>query len=109
MDVKRYNAPPTTITRDIERFTVPTGNIYESVMIIAKRANQISAELKQELSKKLEEFTSMNDNLEEVFENREQIEMSKYYEKLPKAGLLATQEFLEGKIYFRKAESNKTN
>jgi DNA-directed RNA polymerase subunit K/omega len=107
MELKRYNAPLNTITRDIERFTAPTGNIYESVMVIAKRANQISAELKQELSKKLEEFSSISDNLEEVFENREQIEMSKYYEKLPKAGLLATQEFLEGKIYFRKAESNK--
>ncbi|MDR2026264.1 MAG: DNA-directed RNA polymerase subunit omega [Prevotellaceae bacterium] len=107
MDIKRYNAPSNTVTRDIEKFTAPTGNIYESVMIISKRANQIAAELKQELSKKLEEFSSISDNLEEVFENREQIEMSKYYEKLPKAGLLATQEFLEGKIYFRKAESSK--
>ncbi|MDR2382806.1 MAG: DNA-directed RNA polymerase subunit omega [Prevotellaceae bacterium] len=107
MDVKRNNAPANTITRDIERFTAPTGNIYESVMVIAKRANQISAELKQELSKKLEDFASISDNLEEVFENREQIEMSKYYEKLPKASLLAVQEFLEGRIYFRKAESNK--
>jgi DNA-directed RNA polymerase subunit K/omega len=107
MDVKRNNAPANTVTRDIEKFTAPTGNIYESVMVIAKRANQISAELKQELSKKLEEFASISDNLEEVFENREQIEMSKYYEKLPKASLLAVQEFLEGRIYFRKAESNK--
>jgi DNA-directed RNA polymerase subunit K/omega len=105
MDVKRINAPTNTVTRDIERFTAPTGNIYESVMVIAKRANQISAELKQELSKKLEDFASISDNLEEVFENKEQIEMSKYYEKLPKATLLAVQEFLEGKIYFRKAES----
>jgi DNA-directed RNA polymerase subunit K/omega len=105
MDVKRINAPANTVTRDIERFTAPTGNVYESVMVIAKRANQISAELKQELSKKLEEFASISDNLEEVFENKEQIEMSKYYEKLPKATLLAVQEFLEGKIYFRKAES----
>ncbi|MDR0724797.1 MAG: DNA-directed RNA polymerase subunit omega [Prevotellaceae bacterium] len=107
MDIKRNNAPANTITRDIEKFTAPTGNIYESVMVIAKRANQISAELKQELSKKLEEFASISDNLEEVFENREQIEMSKYYEKLPKASLLAVQEFLEERIYFRKAESNK--
>jgi DNA-directed RNA polymerase subunit K/omega len=107
MDVKRNSAPANTVTRDIETFTAPTGNIYESVMVIAKRANQISAELKQELSKKLEEFSSVSDNLEEVFENREQIEMSKYYEKLPKASLLAVQEFLDGKIYFRKAESNK--
>jgi DNA-directed RNA polymerase subunit K/omega len=107
MDVKRNNAPANTVTRDIEKFTAPTGNLYESVMVIAKRANQISAELKQELSKKLEEFVSVSDNLEEVFENREQIEMSKYYEKLPKASLLAVQEFLEERIYFRKAESNK--
>jgi DNA-directed RNA polymerase subunit K/omega len=107
MDVKRNSAPANTITRDVEKFTAPTGNIYESVIVIAKRANQISAELKQELSKKLEEFSSISDNLEEVFENREQIEMSKYYEKLPKASLLAIHEFLEGKIYFRKAESNK--
>jgi DNA-directed RNA polymerase subunit K/omega len=104
---KRYNAPANTMTRNIEKFTAPTGNIYESVMVIAKRANQISAELKQELSKKLEEFTSVTDNLEETCENEEQIEMSKYYEKLPKSSLLAIQEFLEGKIYFRKAESIK--
>jgi DNA-directed RNA polymerase subunit K/omega len=107
MDVKRNSAPANTVTRDIEKFAAPTGNIYESVMVIAKRANQISAEIKQELSKKLEEFASVSDNLEEVFENREQIEMSKYYEKLPKASLLAVQEFLDEKIYFRKAESYK--
>jgi DNA-directed RNA polymerase subunit K/omega len=104
---KRSNAPTNTVTRNIEKFTAPTGNIYESVMVIAKRANQISAELKQELSKKLEEFASVTDNLEETCENEEQIEMSKYYEKLPKPSLFAVQEFLEGKIYFRKAESNK--
>lgn len=107
MDIKKTNAPTNTITRDIEKFDEQTGNTYESVMIIAKRANQISAELKQELSKKLEEFSSFSDNLEEIFENREQIEMSKYYEKLPKPSLLAIEEFLEEKIYFRKAESNK--
>ncbi|MDR0385336.1 MAG: DNA-directed RNA polymerase subunit omega [Prevotellaceae bacterium] len=107
MDVKRNNAPASTVTRDIEKFTAPTGNIYESIMVIAKRANQISAELKQELSKKLEEFASVSDSMEEVFENKEQIDVSKSYEKLPKASLLAIQEFLEGKIYFRKAESNK--
>ncbi|MDR0560261.1 MAG: DNA-directed RNA polymerase subunit omega [Prevotellaceae bacterium] len=107
MEIRRFNAPTNTVTRNIEKFTAQTGNIYESVMVIAKRANQISAELKQELSKKLEDFSSVNDNLEEVFENREQIEMSKYYEKLPKAGLLAAQEFMEGKIYYRKAKSTK--
>ena len=78
-----------------------TGNIYESVVIISKRANQISAEIKQELSKKLSEFASTQDNLDEVFENREQIEISRYYEKLPKPTLMATQEFIDGKIYFR--------
>ena len=99
--------PATTITRDVEKFGRNTDNVYESVMIIAKRANQISTALKQELTKKLEEFSSYSDSLEEVFENREQIEMSKYYEKMPKPSLLATQEFLEGKIYYRKAETPK--
>ena len=78
-----------------------TGNLYESVAIIAKRANQISVQIKEDLSKKLAEFASYNDSLEEVFENREQIEISRYYEKLPKPTLLATQEFIEGKVYWR--------
>ena len=78
-----------------------TGNIYESVAIIAKRANQISADIKNELSKKLQEFASSQDNLDEVFENREQIEISRFYEKLPKPTLMATQEFVEGKVYLR--------
>ncbi len=78
-----------------------THNIYESVAIIAKRANQISVEIKQDLSKKLQEFASYNDSLEEVFENREQIEISRYYEKLPKATLIATQEFVENSIFWR--------
>jgi len=78
-----------------------TGNIYETVAIIAKRANQISVQIKEDLSKKLAEFASYNDSLEEVFENREQIEISRYYEKLPKPTLLATQEFIEGKVYWR--------
>lgn len=109
MDVKKINAPLNTVTRNVERLDENTGNLYESVMIITKRANQISAELKQELNRKLEEFVSYTDSLEEVFENREQIEISRYYEKLPKPSLLAIQEFLEGKIYYRKAaESPKT-
>ena len=78
-----------------------TGNIYESVSIIAKRSNQIAADIKNELSKKLQEFASSQDNLDEVFENREQIEISRFYEKLPKPTLMATQEFIEGKVYFR--------
>ena len=77
------------------------GNVYETVKIIAKRANQISAEIKSELDKKLVEFSSLNENIEEVFENREQIEISRYYEKLPKPVLIATQEFIEDKIYYR--------
>ena len=78
-----------------------THNIYESVAIISKRANQISVQIKDDLSKKLAEFASYNDSLEEVFENREQIEISRYYEKLPKSTLLATQEFIEDKVYWR--------
>lgn len=101
MDYKRTNAPTTTVTRNLMDLAEPTGNIYESVAIIAKRANQVSVEIKNELSKKLQEFASMNDNLEEVSENREQIEISRYYEKLPKPTLIATQEFIEGKIYYR--------
>mgnify|MGYP003356867836 FL=1 len=101
MDFKRTKAPTNTVTRNILDLSEETGNIYESVSIISKRANQISVEIKQELNKKLAEFASYNDSLEEVFENREQIEISRYYEKLPKPTLLATQEFIEGNIYFR--------
>ena len=101
MDFKRTKAPTNTVTRNILDLCEETGNIYESVSIISKRANQISVEIKQELNKKLAEFASYNDSLEEVFENREQIEISRYYEKLPKPTLLATQEFLEGNIYCR--------
>lgn len=105
MDYKKINAPLTTITRDIDKFDAQTGNIYESVIICSRRANQISVEMKQELNSKLEEFASFNDNLEEVFENREQIEISKFYERLPKPTLIALQEFEEGKIYYRNPES----
>ena len=100
MDYKT-NAPTNTVTRDIMDLCDETGNIYESVAIIGKRANQISLDIKNELSKKLQEFASVSDNLDEVFENREQIEISRFYEKLPKPSLIATQEFVEGKIYFR--------
>ena len=111
MDFKKSKAPVTTITRDLDKLYSPTGNIYESVVIVAKRANQIGVEVKQELSRKLEEFSSYTDNLEEVFENREQIEISKFYEKLPKSSLVALQEFLDGEIYYRNpatgTEANK--
>ncbi|MBQ5934394.1 MAG: DNA-directed RNA polymerase subunit omega [Bacteroidales bacterium] len=101
---KIAQVPNNTITRNLADFAAPTGNVYESVMIIAKRSNQIAADIKQELNHKLEEFTNYADTLEETFENREQIEISKYYERLPKPVLIATKEFLDGKIYYRKAE-----
>ena len=101
MDFKKTNAPTTTVTRNLMDLSRDTNNVYESVAIIAKRANQIAAEMKDELSKKLVEFGSHTDTLEEVFENEEQIQISRYYERLPKPTLIATQEFLEDKIYFR--------
>ena len=101
MDYKKSKAPVNTVTRNIMELCDETGNIYETVAIIAKRANQISVQIKEDLSKKLAEFASYNDSLEEVFENREQIEISRYYEKLPKPTLLATEEFVEGKVYWR--------
>ena len=101
MDYKKSKAPVNTVTRNIMDLCDETGNIYESVAIIAKRANQISVQIKEDLSKQLAEFASYNESLEEVFENREQIEISRYYEKLPKPSLLATQEFVEGKVYWR--------
>jgi DNA-directed RNA polymerase subunit K/omega len=91
----------TTITRNIPDYDEQTGNVYESIVVISKRANQISSEMKEELNAKLSEFNSSTDNLEEVFENREQIEISKYYERLPKPSLISIQEFTEKKIYFR--------
>lgn len=90
-----------TITRDVRELDARTDNIYESIVIMSKRANQISNNIKEELHQKLSEFASSNDNLEEVFENREQIEISKHYEKMPKPTLVAVQEFLDDKIYYR--------
>ncbi len=104
VDYKKTSASPTTVTRDIKEIDSATGNIYESVMVIAKRSNQISVEMKQELNRKLEEFAYYTDNLEEVFENREQIEISRFYERLPKPSLIALQEYLDGQIYYRSAE-----
>ena len=109
MDNKKTKAPVNTVTRNIMDLCDETGNIYESVAIIAKRANQISVQIKEDLSKKLAEFASYNDSLEEVFENREQIEISRYYEKLPKPSLLATQEFVEGKVYWRDPAKDEQN
>ena len=109
MDFKKTNAPTNTVTRDLVDFVEDTNNIYESVAIMGKRANQISVEMKEELKSKLEEFSSTTDNLEEMFENREQIEISRYYERLPKPTLIAAQEFEEGKIYFRNPAKEKEN
>ena len=97
MDFKKTNADQSIVTRDIRRFDGETGNIYEAVSIMSKRANQISSEIKEELSGKLMEFSSHTDNLEEVFENREQIEISSFYERLPKAVNIAMDEFLNDK------------
>ncbi|BCI62183.1 MULTISPECIES: DNA-directed RNA polymerase subunit omega [Bacteroidales] len=109
MDYKKSNAPTNTVTRDMIALSEDTGNVYETVCIIGKRANQIAVEMKADLEKKLQEFASYNDNLEEVFENREQIEISKYYEKLPKPTLIATQEYIEGKIYYKNPAKEKEN
>jgi DNA-directed RNA polymerase subunit K/omega len=101
MDYKKTKAPLTTITRNLNEMDDSTQNIYETVMVAAKRANQISVEMKQELNRKLEEFASYTDNLEEVFENPEQIEISKFFERLPKPSLISLQELSEDQIYFR--------
>ncbi|MBC7864300.1 MAG: DNA-directed RNA polymerase subunit omega [Bacteroidia bacterium] len=101
MDFKKTNAEITTITRDVNKLDTKTGNVYESIAIISKRSHQISLEMKEELQNKLAEFASHTDNLEEIFENREQIEISKFYEKLPKPANIALQEFIEDKIYYR--------
>jgi len=107
MDYKKVNAPTSTISRDMNQLSEDVGNVYETVKIISRRANQISVELKQEIDKKLQDFTNTSENIEEVFENREQIEISRYYEKLPKPVLLATQEFIEDKVYYRNPLKDK--
>ncbi len=102
MDYKKTNAPDTTITRDFTDIEKDTQNIYKSLVAVGKRSKQIQKEIKEELNQKLQEFAlSYTDNLEEIFENREQIEISKFYERLPKPVLIAMQELLEDKIYMR--------
>ncbi len=101
--------PTNTITRDLCNLAAPTGNIYETVVILSKRANQIALAEKKELMKKLEDFKNDRDTMEEVFENREQIEISKYYEKQPKPGLTAISEFEAGEIYYRMAQNQDSN
>ena len=109
MDYRKTTAPTNTVTRDMIKLCHDNqDNVYETVMVIAKRANQISNEMKQDLEKKLEEFTNPSDNLEEVFENHEQIEISRSYEKMPKPTLIATQEYLEDKIYYKNPSREKS-
>ncbi|MDE6653845.1 MAG: DNA-directed RNA polymerase subunit omega [Muribaculaceae bacterium] len=109
MDYKKINAPLNTVTRDMIEISQDTGNVYETVCIIAKRANQISMEMKHDLEKKLSEYASVNDNMEEVTENREQIEISRYFEKLPKPTLIAAQEYVEHRIHFRNPAKDRPN
>ena len=108
MTYKRSDAPLTTITRDSAELGDKVGNLYEALAIISKRANQIGSEIKEELNSKLSEFASNSDNLEEIFENREQIEISKYYESLPKPTILAIEEFLEDQVYHRNPAKEET-
>ena len=107
MDKKKV--PTNTITRDIKYLAEPTGNIYETVVVLYKRANQIAAAEKKELTKKLEDFKNERDTLEEQFENREQIEISKYYERQPKPALVAIEEFREGELTFRTAKHDESS
>ena len=100
MEIKK-STPPNTVTRKLLDLDKETGNIYETVNIIARRANQISSELKAELTRKLADFSSPTDTMEETFENREQIEISRYYERLPKPVLIATEEFLDGELFYK--------
>ncbi|MDX1444660.1 DNA-directed RNA polymerase subunit omega [Lishizhenia sp.] len=104
MSFKNSTAERTTITRNTSELEEATGNLYETIIMLARRSNQINVELKEELTRKLQEFASSTDNLEEIFENREQIEISKFYEKLPKPVAMAMKELAEGKIYQRKLE-----
>ena len=103
MDIREV--PTNTVTRDTKELAAPTGNLYETVVILSKRANQIALEEKKEIQKKLEDFRGERDNMEEVFENKEQIEISKYYERLPKPDLIAIEEFKHGELYYRTAKT----
>jgi len=107
MDYKKITTPDNTITRDMIKIGETTGNVYEAVRIVGKRANEISVDIKQDLGKKLQEFSTSVDSLEEIFENKEQIEISRFYERLPKPSLIAMQEFLDGEIYYRNPAKEK--
>lgn len=104
MDLRNTKAPVNTVTYNKDKIEEPTGNIYESITIIAKRAAQLNIEIKTELISKLEEFATYSDSLEEVFENKEQIEVSKFYERLPKSHALAVEEWLNGKVIYQQTE-----
>lgn len=107
MDFKKIDAPVNTVTFDRNKVDEPIGNIYEAISVIAKRATQINGEIKKELLEKLDEFATYNDSLDEIFENKEQIEVSKFYERLPKPQALAIQEWLEDKIYYRNTKDTE--
>ena len=101
MDYKKVKSDQEAVTRDIRNFSSGTNNIYETVVILSKRANQIGLEIKDELNRKIEEFATTQDNLEEIFENREQIEIARFYEKLPKPTLISVHEYINDQIYYR--------
>ena len=107
MDLKLTNIPNNTKTRKLVDLDQPTGNIYKSLNVISRRANQIATEMKQELNRKLADFSTSTDSLEETFENREQIEISRYYERLPKPAIIATEEFLDDELYYREGKTTK--
>jgi DNA-directed RNA polymerase subunit K/omega len=107
MDIKKYKTTSTTITRDVRQFDTQTGNIYETVAMLAKRSDQISSEMKRELNKKIEEFVSSTDSVDEIYENREQIEVVRYYEQLPKPTLIAIQEYLNNELYYRNPDKER--
>ena len=104
MDLKLTNIPNNTKTRKLVDLDQPTGNIYKSLNVISRRANQIAAEMKQELNRKLADFSTTTDSLEETFENREQIEISRYYERLPKPAIIATEEFLDDELFYKEGK-----
>ncbi len=104
MNPNNLKAAKTTVTRDVDRLDDVTGNIYESVVVLSKRANQIAVEIKEELNHKLEEFAVSGENIEEIYENREQIELSKQYERMPKPAAIAVEEMLEGRIVYRRPQ-----
>ena len=107
MDVKKFRTTTSIVTRNIANFDEQTGNIYETIAMLSKRSNQISTDLKKDLHRKIDEFASVSDSMEEIFENREQIEIVKYYEQLPKPVLIAIQEYLNKELYYRNPEKEK--